>query len=196
MAGYRAPQGGPDPDFRSRSCVTGAHEECGHLGFPGLGLRVGGRPPLVLCRCGCHLTCTLAGRLGASHSTWVGLCDCPGTELAEDRIEEAARHAPDFPDRERFLRERLEERAREGQLEREAREATRAAAAGKSREQIREIYVGELRARGLTVPSGLVLDATADAIARNRERFSAVYSARLAAELGRGLWKLLSRPGS
>ena len=81
-----------------------------------------------------------------------------------------------------------------GTQEREAREATRATAAGKSRGQIREIYVGELRARGLTVPSGLVLDATADAIARNREKLSAAYSARIVAELGRDLWKLLSHP--
>jgi hypothetical protein len=86
--------------------------------------------------------------------------------------------------------------ARERQQEREAREAreaTRAAAEGKSRGQIREIYVGELRARGLTVPSGLVLDATADAIARNREKFSMAYSARLVAEAGRNLWKLRQR---
>ena len=168
----------------------------GHLGFVGLGLRVGGRPPLVLCRCRCHLACTLAGRLGASHSTWVGLCDCPGTELAEDRMDEAARDAPGFPDMERLLRERREERARERHQEREAREAARAAAAGKSRGQIREIYAGELRARGLTVPSGLVLDARADAIARNRDKFSAADSARVVAELGRDLWKLLSHPST
>jgi hypothetical protein len=191
MTGYQTPQGGPDPDFRSRSCVTGAHEECGHLGFPGLGLRVGGRSPLVLCRCRCHLTCTLAGRLGASHSIWVGLCDCPGTELAEARINEAAR---DFPDMKRLVRERQQERVRERQQEREARVATRAAAAGKSRQQIREIYVGQLRARGLTVPSALMLDATADAIARNREKFSVAYSARLVAEAGRDLWRLRQRP--
>ena len=105
MAGYQAPQDGPDPGLRSRSCVTGAHEDCGHLGFVGLGRRVGGQHPLVLCRCRCHSACTLAGRLGVSQSTWVGLCDCPGTELAQDRIDEAARDAPDFPDMERQLRE-------------------------------------------------------------------------------------------
>jgi hypothetical protein len=132
MAGYQAPPDGPGPGFRSRSCVTGAHEDCGHLGFAGLGLRAGGRPPLVLCRCGCHLACTLAGRVGVSHSTWAGLCDCPGTELAEDRIDEAAREAPDFPDMERLLRERREERTRERQQERAAREATRAAPRGKA----------------------------------------------------------------
>jgi hypothetical protein len=109
------------------------------------------------------VTCTLAGRLGASHSTWVGLCDCPGTELAEDRTDEARREAPDFPDRERLLR---------------------------------ELYVAELRARGVSVPSALVLDATADAIARNREKFSVAYSARVVAELGRDLWKLRSRPST
>lgn len=140
---------------------------------------------LALCHCGCHSACPLAGRLPpVSRAIWVGLCDCPGTELAEDRLDEAQRKMPDF---ERRWREHQDKRARERQEERAAREATRAAAAGKSRTQIREIYVAELRARGLTVPSDLVLDATVDAIARNREEFSLVYSARLLAEQWRDL---------
>jgi hypothetical protein len=50
-----------------------------------------------------------------------------------------------------------------------------------------------LRARGQAVPSDLVLDATADAIARNREKLSVAYLARVLAELGWGTAKLLSR---
>jgi hypothetical protein len=198
MARYQAPRDGPGwPDW-SRSCRTGKHEDCGHLGHTAFDLSDRGRPVLDLCRCDCHPTCPLAGRLPfVSRAIWVGLCTCPGTELAADKLDEAARETPEFPDLERRLRERDEERPRERREERAAmraaREATCAAAAGKSRAQIREIYVAELRVRGLTVPSDLVLDATADAIARNREKFSAVYSARVLAEVGREFGKLLSR---
>ncbi len=81
---------------------------------------------------------------------------------------------------------------------REAFEAARAARAGKSREQIRELYVAGLRARGLIVPAGVVLDATADAIADNRDKFSMIYSVRVLAGLGRDFRKLVSgfRPSS
>jgi hypothetical protein len=54
---------------------------------------------------------------------------------------------------------------------------------GKSRAQIRR-PTWPSYARGLTVPSDLVLDATADALAQDRERSSVVYSARVLAELG------------
>jgi len=43
----------------------------------------------------------------------------------------------------------------------------RAVAAGKSREQIRDLYEAELRSRGLTVPPDRLLGAYADALAGN-----------------------------
>jgi hypothetical protein len=199
MAGHRGHEGGPGWPFRSRSCVSGAHESCGHLGHGSM-LSHDGRLVLMLCRCDCHAACALAtGVPLVPQAIWVGLCTCPGTELAEARLAEAEREAPDFPDVER-MRERREERARERQAERAAGraawEAARAAADGKSRAQAREVYVAELRARGLAVPSDLVLDAAADAIARNREKFSVSYSARVLAGLGRDFAKLLSRFGT
>ena len=75
---------------------------------------------------------------------------------------------------------------------REAFEAARAAAAGKNRAEIREIYLAERQARGLPIPSDLVLDAYADAIARDRGKFSVAYSARVLAEMGRDFGKLIS----
>jgi hypothetical protein len=63
---------------------------------------------------------------------------------------------------------------------------------GKGRAHVREVYVAELRARGLIVPSDLVLDAVADAIARNRDNISAVYTARVLAEMGRDFREALS----
>jgi hypothetical protein len=205
MGGYQAPEDWPGRSWPvSRSCLAGAHDGCGHLGSFALGLWDGGRVALVLCQCGCHSVCLLAGRPAlVSRVIWVGLCTCRGTELAEDRLDEAQREVPDIPDMEHMLRECREEQARHRQERRAAAraaraawEATRGAADGNSRAQIREIYVAELRRRGLAVPSDLVLDATADAIARNRAKFSVVYSARVLAELGRDFGKLFSRFGT
>jgi hypothetical protein len=65
----------------------------------------------LLCRCSCHSACALAGRLPVvSRAIWVGLCTCPGTELAEDRLDQAERAAPDFSGVERRIRERWEKR--------------------------------------------------------------------------------------
>ena len=47
---------------------------------------------------------------------------------------------------------------------REAFDVTRANAAGRSREQIRELYEAEMRARGLAMPPEEILDAQVDAI--------------------------------
>jgi hypothetical protein len=72
---------------------------------------------------------------------WVGLCTCAGTELAEEKLDQAEREAPDFPDMEQRSREIREKLARERQEKqaamRAAWEATRGAAAGKSRAEIR-----------------------------------------------------------
>jgi hypothetical protein len=203
MAEYHGPGGGPGWPLRSMSCLAGTHAECGHLGAMTYGRRDAGRPSLVLCQCGCHSACPLAGwSLVVSRAIWEGLCTCAGTELAAVKLDGARRDAPDFDEFKRTWRERREKSARESDKRvagrREAFEAARAASAGKSGEQIRELYVAELRARGLTVPSDIVLDATADAIAGNRDKFSMIYSVRVLAELGRDLRKLVSgfRPSS
>jgi hypothetical protein len=118
MARYRAPQDRLSKPFGSRSCMTGAHEDCGHLGSIGYGFQDGGRLMLQLCHCGCHSTCPLAGRLlPVSRAIWVGLCECPGTELAEDRLDQAER-GPNFRNFKRRLRELQEKRARERQEDR------------------------------------------------------------------------------
>lgn len=193
-------QGGSGYPPRSRSCHGNRHADCGHL--LGVARRWDARPAVLLCLCTCHSGCALAGRLPlVTREVWQAQCICPGTDLAAGKLDEAERDAPDFGDFQRQWRERRERSARQSQQRRAARreakreafEAARAAGAGKSRAQIREIYVAELRARGLALPSDLVLDATADAIARNREKFSVVYSARVLAELSRDFKKLFSR---
>jgi hypothetical protein len=52
-------------------------------------------------------------------------------------------------------------------LRKEAYQATRARAAGKNRDQIREIYLAESNARGLPAPSDAVLDAIVEHIDGN-----------------------------
>ncbi len=200
MASDHPPEGWPGGLSGSRSCLTGTHADCGHLGSIGYDFRNGDRHWLMPCQCRCHSACLLASRLPfVSRATWEALCTCPGTELAAGKLDEAERNAPDVSDFARRWHERREKFWRDpGQLraaKREAFEAARAARAGKSRAQIREIYVAELRARGLPVPSDLMLDATADAIARNSDGFSLVYTARLLAEMGRDFRKLFSGPG-
>lgn len=198
MAFDDASEGRPGGPLWSRECLTGAHVECGHLCGFGHN-RVRGRQLVGVCGCDCHSTCLLTGRGPFVYrAMWDGLCDCPGAEQAADRLDAAQRDAPDFGDFARQWRESRGENGRAGDpwqrrtAKQQAFEAARAASAGQSRSQIREIYVAELRARGLTVPSDLVLDATADAIARNRDKFTVVYSARVLAELSRDLRKLLS----
>jgi hypothetical protein len=199
MAFDDASESRPGGPLWSRQCLTGTHVECGHYSGFGHDHSVRGRQLLGVCGCECHSTCLLTGRGPFVYrAMWDGLCDCPGADQAADRLDAAQRDAPGFGESARQWRERREEYSRAGDpwqrmaAKKQAFEAARAASAGQSRAQIREIYAAELRARGLTVPSDLVLDATADAIARNRDKFTLVYSARVLAELGRDLRKLLS----
>lgn len=199
MPTYHTYHGGSGPPPRSRSCTGDRHRDCGHLlsaaRSPGI------RPAVLLCLCTCHSGCPLADRLPlVAREVWPAQCACPGAGLAAAKLDEAEQEeVPDFAEFERQLQERLARSARESQQRRAARreafEATRAASTGKNRAEIRQIYMAELRARGITIPSDLVLDATADAVARNRDKFSVTYSVRVLAEMGRDFRKLFSRPG-
>ena len=151
--------------------------------------------------CTCHSLCPLADGLSlVKREVWQAQCVCPGTDLAADKLDEAEREdVPDFAEFEHQWQERRASSERESQQRRAARreafEAARAAATGMSRKEIREIYVEELRARGLAIPFDLLLEAHADAIARNRDKFSLAYSVRVLAEMGRDVRKLLSYLG-
>jgi len=131
-----------------------------------------------LCLCSCHSECPLADRLPlVTRQVWQAQCICPGADLAAVKLDEAEQEeVSDFAEFERQWQERQASHARESQQRRAARheafDATRAASTGKNRAEIRQTYLAELRARGLTIPSDLVLDATADAVSRNRDKFS------------------------
>jgi hypothetical protein len=91
---------------------------------------------------------------------WYTSCTCPGAEVARQRLDDAGIKVRDFAE----MREERQRRSRAGK---EAVAATRARAAGKSREEIREIYIAELHARNLKVPAEAVLDAAVDHITGN-----------------------------
>jgi hypothetical protein len=97
-------------------------------------------------------------------------------------MSEAGAETPEFGKRWEEARDRS--RARK-----EAASAVRSRTAGRSRAEIRDMYVAELRARELRVPSDVVLDAVVDSLTGNP-----LPAARLGAEsvigLGRSLHDL------
>jgi hypothetical protein len=99
-------------------------------------------------------------------ATWQRLCTCPGTDEARRRLDEAAEE--EFPDFAEFREKARRARQVRDDSRREAFGAARAAVAGKSREQVRELYAAELRSRGLAVPADQILDTYAAAIAGDR----------------------------
>jgi hypothetical protein len=114
--------------------------------------------------------------------SWRDSCTCPGAEQERCRLEEAGVDFRDFD-------EIWEERRRRTRLRREASQAARARAAGKGRDEIREIYIAELNARGFSQPSDAILDAAVDSISGNP-----LPAVRLAAEslvqMGKGIHRL------
>lgn len=100
------------------------------------------------------------GRLTVSMKSWHISCTCPGAERYRQRLHEAGIEIRDFG-------EMLEEARRRAGARKEAFTATRARAEGRSKAKIREIYVSELQARGLKMPTEAVLDAVVDRICGN-----------------------------
>jgi hypothetical protein len=186
MTGFPVPDSSAESDQAPRTlvCARDAHQECPH--FAGMG--GGGLNPrrlrlefgTVLCRCSCHDACPLAGtgRWAVPFKLWRDSCTCPGADRARQRMAATGREPPSF----REIRERQRQT---DQARREAFQAARRAAAGKSRDEIRELYLAELRARGLPPPPEQALAATVEHIAGNP-----IPAARLAvhgfAQLGKG----------
>src|SRR5262245_11971479 len=122
---------------QSGDCARNAHDACPHM------LHIGGgvnplrfRPEIgaSACTCECHACCPVTitdDRMTAPLRVWLESCSCPGVS--------------------RF-REEMTRTKRNSRARREAGDATRAARQGKSRDEIKERYVAELRSRGLDVP--------------------------------------------
>jgi hypothetical protein len=177
------PASSPEHDQvpQTMACAQDEHGECPH--FLGLG---GGWLKVLrlqfddagLCQCSCHSACPVGGtkRWFVPFKVWLSSCACPGAERVRQRFAEAG-ELPSFG----TARERVE---RDSKARREAFQVARRAAAGKSRDEIRELYVAELRSRGLEPPAEPFLAATVDHIAGNP-----VPTARLVAHGMAGLGK-------
>jgi hypothetical protein len=113
---------------------------------------------------------------------WYTSCTCPGAEQERQHLDEAGIEVRDFS-------ELREEARRRSKARRAAFEAARACAAGKSREEIREIYVAELRARDLKIPADPVLDAAVERIKGNPLPAARVLGESLV-QMGKGLYEL------
>ena len=119
--------------------------------------------------------------------TWYASCTCPGAAAARQRLDNSGTKVRDFD-------EMLEERKRTRSAGREAIAATRARASGRTREEIREIYVAELRARSLKVPAEPALDAVTDYITTGNPLPAARVLGDTLFETGKGVYDHMSRP--
>src|SRR5215469_15352193 len=152
-----------DQSHRGPACMRGNHQLCSHFVAMGGGLnprRLRLEFGAALCRCSCHADCPLAGRrLAIPFKEWRAQCRCPGAEQMRQHMAEAG-DPPDFAE----YRERAERRS---QARRAAFDAARSDAADKTREEIRDIYVAELRARGVDPPPEEILAAIVERIRGN-----------------------------
>jgi hypothetical protein len=119
---------------------------------------------------------------------WQQLCACPGTDARREWKDDPDEPVPGFKEfragREREWRERKE-------AHRQAFRAAQAVADGKTRDQVRDLYVAELRARGLDEPGDAITDATVDLLTGHSvaaSRRVLVYQAKGAARLAKWLW--------
>jgi hypothetical protein len=88
---------------------------------------------------------------------WWASCTCPGADQVRRRMEEAG---VEFADPGEMWEKVQRDSAARSEVFRSARDR----AAGRSRDEVREIYLAELRSRGLPVPSGDVVNATVELI--------------------------------
>jgi hypothetical protein len=146
---------------RSRACAGDAHQACGHVSFaspPVPGHRA--ESTIMLCRCSCHSACPLARRKETVTVTvWQRRCACPGAEHARTSQGDPAESLPGF---EEYWGTYKSESRQRSEARNEAFNAARGAASGKTRDEIRDLYIAELRARGLEIPSEPLLAAAVD----------------------------------
>jgi hypothetical protein len=142
---------------KSWFCGNDKHRRCGHVA----GLNVGFNWPrrrrendIRVCQCRCHSRCPVAaeGEPTVAPAAWRESCTCPGAEAEGRRLEKTGF---DFSD----SGESWDESRRRSRAWKEAYETVRAQAGGNSHDELREIYLAEISARGLKVPSDEILDA-------------------------------------
>ena len=145
---------------RSRACADDAHRACGHVSFACP--RVPGHrpePAIVLCQCPCRKACTLGRRKGTVPATVWRRCACPGAEHARTTQGDPGEALPGF---EEFRETYKSESWQRSEARREAFNAALGAASRKTGDEIRNLYIAELRARGMEIPPEPLLAAAVD----------------------------------
>jgi hypothetical protein len=148
---------------RTPDCTHGNHQDCSHVNGLGGGINPRRLRPefgAALCPCPCHASCPATittRRMTIPLKTWYDTCTCPG---ADRRHFDDAGPPPDFSTQ-------WEEARARSRASREAFAATKARAAGLDREQIRQAYIAELRARSLKIPPDPVLKVAVDSLMGN-----------------------------
>jgi hypothetical protein len=148
---------------RSRACADQTHQACGHVIAAIAGARPRREATILLCSCACHEACQLARRKldGVPVRVWRQRCRCPGAEQARTTQGDLCELLPGFDE----FRESFEREARQrSEARKDALLAARTAAPGKTRDEIRELFAAELRARGLKVPPDRLLEVAVDMI--------------------------------
>lgn len=153
----------------SDACAGGEHQECGHVRVGIRGLLSADRlqSTIVLCECGCHAACPLADRAPVPLTVWQQLCVCPGGERYHAWEEDAKEPWPGFGEAWEQARRKTVLRT---SARREAFRAAQAAANGKTRAQMRDIYLAELRARDQETPPEPFLEIDLDLLTGHRLR--------------------------
>jgi hypothetical protein len=138
--------------LQSPSCLDGSHEECGHwrgyrVAFNLRRLRREGSA--TLCGCGCHSCCPVTNEQNTvGDPAWRQSCTCPGAEAIRGIRDQVETQPVNFS----VFRAGWPKYRQESKSRREAFKAAQASAAGLDRERLKDLYVAELRARGLTMP--------------------------------------------
>jgi hypothetical protein len=150
-------------ELQSPSCHEGMHEECGHWRGYSTTLnrhRLRREGFAILCRCDCHSSCPVTSENDTvSDPTWRQSCTCPGAEAVRRMRDELKTHPVDIS----HFAETWAQSRHEFQSQREAFRAAQTSAVGADREQLKDLYVAQLRARGLKILDGQALDAAIDA---------------------------------
>jgi hypothetical protein len=174
--------------LHGQDCREGRHEECGHwLGSGSVrNLRRLRRDRFtILCGCDCHSSCLVTSEKNTvGDLAWRQSCTCPGAEALRRILDEVVI----LPFGVRDFAEKWAESRHEFKSRREAFKAAQASVAGQDREQLKDLYVAELRSRGRKIPGDAALDA---AVAAHMDSYPA--GARFA---GREVVSLGKRLGS
>jgi hypothetical protein len=142
------------PLILTSACRAGSHDRCFHRNDYGGGFpkRLHGGFQITLCGCDCHAACPLVGYGQVSDREWEMTCSCPGAEQVQ-----------------RITRRQHED----DQRVRAAMDVVQARAGGKTRAEIHEMLITELRAGPRVLPSNVSLNAAVEEIARHSEQTAA-----------------------